>query len=58
MLYSKKISLYIVQYLTRHMHNITGRGGSGGRGRGGARPVKTGAIQDFKGSKMTFDDSD
>ena len=41
-------------------------GGRGGRGRGGGRggvsgvrAAKTGAIQDYQGSKMTFgDDSD
>lgn len=37
-----------------------GRGRGGGRGgAGGPRAVKTGAIQDYKGSKVTFgDDSD
>ena len=37
-----------------------GRGRGGGRGgAGGPRAVKTGAIQDYQGNKMTFgDDSD
>ena len=37
----------------------TGHFVAGGRGRGGgAPPSKKGSIQDFKGSKITFDDSD
>lgn len=47
------------------LHDIlAGRGGGRGRGGargggGGVRAVKTGAIQDYQGSKVTFDnDSD
>jgi hypothetical protein len=36
-----------------------GRGGGRGGGPGGPRAVKTGAIQDYQGNKMTFgNDSD
>ena len=34
-----------------------GRGGARGGG-GGVRAAKTGAIQDYKGSKVMFNDSD
>lgn len=50
-----------LNFVTLLWHYVTGRGGGRGRGGargggGGVRAAKTGAIQDYKGSKVTFDD--
>lgn len=37
------------------IYDISGRGG---RGRGGAPASRSGAIQQYKGTKVTFDDDD